>query len=79
MHPAPEPDQSVEASDGFRVIDLPSLVQMKLRAHRFIDRAHIQDLLDVGLIDDGVRDALPDDLRERLHAIEPSVGSDGTP
>ena len=43
---------------------------MKLQAHRFIDRAHIQDLLDVGLIDDAVRDSLPSDLRERLEAIE---------
>ncbi len=79
MHPAPKPDQSVEAADGFRVIDLPRLVEMKLQAHRFIDRVHIQDLLDVGLIDDGVRDALPDDLRERLDGIEASSGSDGAP
>ena len=70
VHPAPDPSEYVEAGQGFRIIDLRRLVEMKLQAHRFIDRAHIQDLLAVGLIDDNVRATLPKDLRERLHSIE---------
>ncbi|MCH7807860.1 MAG: hypothetical protein IIB60_01440 [Planctomycetes bacterium] len=71
-HNAPDPSDSVEMEGGFKLVDLRRLVRMKLQAHRFIDRAHIQDLLAVGLIDDTVRDSLPPDLRERLTAIEQS-------
>lgn len=69
-HPAPDPADSVETADGFRLIALSRLVEMKLQAYRFIDRAHIQDLLAIGLIDAKLRDALPADLVERLKAIE---------
>ena len=47
-----------------------ALVAMKLQANRFIDRAHIQDMLSVGLIDDVVRATLPPDLLAGLWAIE---------
>jgi hypothetical protein len=76
-HPAPDPSESIEAAGGFRVIALRRLVEMKLQAYRFIDRAHIQDLLDVGLVGQNIRDALPSDLRERLEAIEASVDREG--
>ena len=69
-HVAPDPSESVVTDDGFRVIELRRLVEMKLQAYRFIDRAHIQDLLSVGLIDDALREALPPDLRRRLEDIE---------
>ena len=69
-HPAPDPSQWKMSPSGFRVLDLPVLVAMKLQAYRFIDRAHIQDLLSVGLIDDAVRNALPADLLERLRTVE---------
>jgi hypothetical protein len=68
-HPAPDPSDSVETPEGFRLIGLAELVAMKLQAHRFIDRAHIQDLIAVGLIDDKIRNALPGDLRERLDTV----------
>lgn len=69
-HPAPDPADFVETADGYRLIALAKLVEMKLQAYRFIDRAHIQDLLAIGLIDTKLRDALPADLLERLEAIE---------
>ncbi|MCK4342145.1 MAG: hypothetical protein KAY37_10540 [Phycisphaerae bacterium] len=43
---------------------------MKLTSLRDIDRVHIRDLVDVGLIDDIVRTKLPPDLRARLAEIE---------
>jgi len=69
-HPAPDPSESSEIVAGCRVIDLRRLVEMKLQAYRFIDRAHIQDMLGLGLIDDQERNQLPDDLRKRFEAIE---------
>lgn len=76
-HAAPDPSDCVVTDDGFRLIELRRLVEMKLQAYRFIDRAHIQDLLSVGLIDDTLRDALPPDLRERLEEIEKIPNDDG--
>jgi hypothetical protein len=72
-HSAPNPSQSRSFPRGVRVIDLPALVAMKLQAFRSIDRAHVEDLLAVGLIDENVRMSLPADLGERLRAIESSA------
>ncbi len=72
-HPAPAVEESVESPEGFRVLDLPALVRMKLTSFRDIDRVHVADLLHVGLIDDAVRKSLPLDLRERLDVVEASI------
>ena len=76
-HPAPDPCDSVE-TNGFHLIELRRLVEMKLQAYGFIDRAHLQDMLNVGLIDDAIRDALPPDLREHPIALEESPDSNGS-
>ncbi len=68
--PSPTVDESVRDPQGFRVLDLPALVRMKLTSFRDIDRVHVADLIDVGLVDARVRAALPDDLQERLAQIE---------
>ena len=72
-HAAPDPGECADDREAFRLIGLRHLVEMKLQAYRFIDRAHVQDLLSVGLIDGTIREALPPDLRERLTAIEDAV------
>jgi hypothetical protein len=64
--------ESVRSPEGFLVIDLPALVRMKLTSFRDIDRVHIRDLLSFGLIDDGVRASLPEELRGRLKHLEQS-------
>ena len=71
-HPAPDPRESEICDAGFRLLNLAPLVAMKLQAYRFIDRAHVQDLISVGLIDDDVRRALPPDLRARLDEVSQS-------
>jgi len=68
-YPAPDPSQRTLSEDGLSIIDLPQLLTMKLQAFRFIDRAHVQDMLDSGLIDERIRNAVPDDLRARLDEI----------
>lgn len=69
-YPAPDPAQSVVSTAGDRVITLPELLGMKLQAYRFIDRAHVVDLMAVGLIPRKVRTLLPPDLRKRLREVE---------
>lgn len=70
LHPAPDVSESVRLASPFVVVDLPALVRMKLTSFRDKDRTHIGDMLDVGLIDQRVRDSLPADLLERLKQIE---------
>ena len=69
-HPTPGVDEAVREPGTFALLDLPALVRMKLTSLRDIDRVHIADLLNVGLIDDRVRAALPEDLRGRLAQVE---------
>ncbi len=71
--PAPSVGEAVRDPEGFWVVDLPALVRMKLTSDRAIDRAHVADMLSVGLIDRVVRDALPSPLRERLSQVEGSI------
>jgi hypothetical protein len=71
--PAPSLDEAVRDPEGFLVLDLGALVRMKLTSFRDIDRVHIADMLSVGLIDEAVRAALADELRERLAAIEQTI------
>jgi hypothetical protein len=68
--PAPTLDAAVRSAEGVAVIDLASLVTMKLVADRYHDRAHIVDLLALGLIDESIRSGLPAALLEKLEQIE---------
>jgi hypothetical protein len=74
--PAPSVGEAVRDPEGFWVVDLPALVRMKLTADRAIDRAHVADMLSVGLIDQAVREALAPSLRERLSQIESAIEED---
>lgn len=71
--PAPSVEEAVRDPGGFWVLDLPALVRMKLTSSRDIDRAHVADLLQVGLIDEAIRQQLPVDLMARLEEIRGSL------
>ena len=71
--PAPSTDETVRDADGFLVIDLPALVRMKLTSFRDIDRVHLADMISVGLIDDSLRAALPNELQTRLAQVATSI------
>ena len=68
--PAPSIHEAEIDPQGFRVVNVPALVRMKLTSFRPIDQAHVQDLMSVGLIDNAVRSSLPPALRERLRQVE---------
>lgn len=70
--PAPRVEEAEKDPEGFFVLKLSALLRMKLTSFRDIDRVHVGDLLDVGLIDEGVRSSLPPELRERLAQVESS-------
>lgn len=68
-HPAPDPSQSVDADAGFRVLRLSALVAMKLQAWRLVDRVHLMDLNQAGLLETQVQESVPRDLRKRLREL----------
>lgn len=67
--PSPSVDEAVRDPEGFALLGLSALVRMKLTSFRDIDRVHIADLAQVGLIDETVRSAMPDALQARLHEV----------
>src|SRR5262249_39564146 len=58
-----------EAGPAFRVVSLEALVRMKLTSFRRKDQVHIQDLIDVGLVDDSWLSRVPPSLRDRLQEL----------
>lgn len=70
LHATPDVFDAVRDAAPFALLNLAALVCMKLTSLRNIDRVHIADLLDAGLINDAIRSALPADLHARLTSIE---------
>ena len=66
----PTPDVSdSEPGPGYRLLALDALVRMKLTSNRTIDRVHVRDMLDVGLIDASWLTRLPPELAARLQEL----------
>lgn len=70
--PATNPDVGdAEKTEHFRVLSLNALVHVKLAAFRRLDKVHLRDLIDVGLIDEKWMSRLPPELAARLrHLLE---------
>ena len=68
----PAPDVTNSQNTGaFRLLSLEALVRMKLTSFRRKDQVHLQDMLDVGLIDSSWLVKLAPELAARLrHLIE---------
>jgi hypothetical protein len=66
--PHPDVTDSV-AGDGFQIVTLEALVQIKLTAYRDKDRVHLRDLIEVGLVDETWPARYPQALGERLQAL----------
>jgi hypothetical protein len=72
--PSPDLDESVP-DKAFRVIDLPALIRMKLTAFRNKDKTHLDDLIDVGLIDERIIATVPPELAPRLQELIDNLDS----
>jgi hypothetical protein len=72
--PAPDLTEIESSESGFCVISLEALVRMKLTSYRLKDQVHLQDLVDVGLVDRSWIGKIPDTLRERLQRILDNPG-----
>ena len=64
----PSLDQ-IDTQGDFRVVDLESLVRMKLTSFRLKDQVHLQDMVQVGLVDDSWPSRFDGELSQRLQQI----------
>jgi hypothetical protein len=68
--PAANPDLNESSrGDGFQVLTLKALMQIKLTAICDRDRTHLRDLIEVGLVDKSWIAKLPAELGKRLQAL----------
>jgi hypothetical protein len=67
--PAPDVDRSRIGVLGYRIVELPELVQMKLLAFRLRDQTHLVDMFSVGLIDASWKERLPPELQARFEQV----------
>lgn len=63
-----------EKPESFRVISLQALVRMKLTSFRLKDQVHLQDMLEVGLIDSSWVGHFPPSLAARLQQLIDTPG-----
>jgi hypothetical protein len=68
LAPAPTVEES-EDDEAFRVVTLEALVRMKLISYRLKDQVHLQDMVQVGLIDQAWPARFQPGLAQRLQAI----------
>lgn len=79
LAPAPSVEESIPG-EAFQVLGLAALVRMKLTSFWLKDQTHLDDMLQVGLIDKSLKERLPIRQAERFQEIldqfEPHLGND---
>ncbi|MEM7808578.1 MAG: nucleotidyltransferase family protein [Planctomycetota bacterium] len=66
VHPGPK---NFDRLSGMRVLPLIDLVTVKLGQHRIVDRVHVRDMIDIGLVDETWLDRLQPELVARLKEL----------
>lgn len=69
LAPSPSVERSQPTVNGFQVIDLESLVTMKLTSYRMKDKMHLLDMIDVGLVDESWPAKFIPELGKRLQIL----------
>jgi len=60
-----------EPAEQYDILQLESLVRMKLNSHRLKDRVHLLDMISIGLVDESWIPKFPQPLADRLqHLID---------
>ena len=67
--PNPDVNNFIVDDNEYRIIDLETLVAMKLNSFRDKDRTHLRDMLGVGLIDETWVAQVPPSLAPRLQQL----------
>lgn len=62
-------DHVSHSPEGYRIIDLQELVQIKLTAFRIKDQTHLIDLINIGLVDRSWINRYPPELAKNLEYL----------
>lgn len=65
----PDVSDSVFAPEGFYLLSLEKLVQIKLTAFRDKDRTHLRDMIELGMIDQSWLDKYQPDIAKNLQFL----------
>lgn len=68
VSPTPDVDQAIEINQK-RIVELQALVEMKLNSYRRKDQTHLQDMIQIGLIDTNWPSRFPPQLGDRLQLL----------
>jgi len=68
VSPTPGVERTIEINQK-RIVELEALVEMKLNSYRRKDQTHLQDMIQLGLIDAGWPSLFPAQLGERLQSL----------
>lgn len=68
VSPTPNVDQAIEINQK-RIVELQALVEMKLNSYRRKDQTHLQDMIQIGLIDRSWPSRFPTQLGKRLQLL----------
>jgi hypothetical protein len=68
VSPSPSIDRTIEINRK-RIIELEALVEMKLNSFRRKDQTHLQDMIQIGMIDSSWPSRFPAALGERLQLL----------
>ena len=74
LFPAPAVQRAENLPPGLPVVPLLDLVIMKLQANRNHDLAHLEDMIDVGLIDRNMLQQIPPALAKPLDSLLTAAG-----
>lgn len=69
LSPTPQVDEFERPDPRYRSVRLEALVRMKLTSYRRKDQVHLQDMLEVGLIDASWVSRFPPELASRLQEL----------
>jgi hypothetical protein len=69
LEPSPNVDEVDESHGDFRLIALDALITMKLTSYRRIDRVHLHDMMEIGMLGESWLPRVPVSLRDRLQAL----------
>lgn len=73
----PAPDVTASVSTGeYKVLDLDALIQMKLTSFGKRDQVHVEDIIQIGLIDTSWLDRVAPELKSRLEQIFAEIEPD---
>ncbi|MEM7697709.1 MAG: hypothetical protein AAF236_04815 [Verrucomicrobiota bacterium] len=69
LESSPGVEQIDPTNTGFKLLDLPALVTMKLTSFRRKDQVHLLDMMEIGQLDETWLERVPVSLRGRLQEL----------